>query len=196
MIRMLFKPRNWLWIAGALVTAGIVHVMTVFAAAELSNSPLRALEAAGSVNAMTVLPPVTAATQPMPFMSGDTRYAFCPFDLASSPLFVRTRFGEGIWTIAVFDRAGAMLYSVTNTELQRRDAVLVIARITESRAASLPISRQAATTNITVNVPEARGLALIQAPILGAGFEAETEALLQEASCEPVSAEVDAAPAQ
>jgi uncharacterized membrane protein len=186
MMQAVFKPINWLWFLGALVAGGIIHILAVFAAADLATPLTTPLENAATVNSMTVLPAVSAATQIMPFQSGDLRYAVCPFDLSGGPLILKASFGEGPWTVVVFDRSGAMLYSTTNTELQRRDATLILARTSETRAASLPISRQAAATNITVNLPQARGVAWIQAPVLGVGYEAETERLLEQASCEPV----------
>jgi uncharacterized membrane protein len=189
MISILTRASNWLWITGALIAAGIVHILTVFAVANWTQSPARVLEDASPVNVMTVLARPVSGAQLMPFAPTDVRTAVCPFDLATGPLLVRTTFGEGPWTVAVFDQAGAMLYSVTNTELQRNDATLVIARSSSNRAASLPISRQEQATNITVNVPEPRGIAMVLAPILGATFEREAERRLALATCEPLAGE-------
>lgn len=187
MLARLNTLRNWMWLTGALIAAAILHILAVLYIAEATeHHGMRALERVTALNEMVALPAVTPDDQVLPFMAPDVRYAVCRFDLADGPVVVRTAFGDGTWSIALYNARGDNFYGISSAELQRRDIELLLAPASEGGTARLPISKEVVATNITVAVPEKLGVAIIRAPLLGSAYIAETEQILADARCERV----------
>lgn len=188
MLALLNTLENWMWLTGALIGAAILHILTVLYLAERTeHRGITALDRVTAINEMVALPATTPDDQVLPFMAPDVRYAICRYDLSEGPVTVRTAFGDGTWSIALYNRTGSNFYGISSAELQRREIELLLAPSSEGGTASLPISKEVVATNITVNVPEKQGIAIIRAPLLGNAYVAETEQILAQSRCEPVA---------
>lgn len=188
MLARLNTAENWTWLAGALIAAAILHILTVlYLAGTTEHRGILALERVTAVNEMVALPATTPDDQVLPFLAPDVRYAVCRYDLAEGPVTVRTAFGDNTWSISLYNRAGDNFYGISSGELQRREIELLLAPSSEGGTASLPISKEVVATNITVNVPDRQGIAVIRAPLLGSAYVAETEQILAGARCEKVA---------
>ena len=81
MIRLL------LWILGAILLGGIVHLSTVLAMPQTAKQDAYSrLAPLTPVNAVALLPPPTAKASLMPFMDPAFAVAVCRYDISSGPL--------------------------------------------------------------------------------------------------------------
>ena len=114
---------KWVWLAAAVLAGVFLHIATVLAVTQVTpHRGIQILAGIGQINSMTVLPPVTAAYQPLPFLSPDTRYAVCRFDLHKGPVVIHATLGDDNWTVALYAPSGANVYAVAGADLEQPDA--------------------------------------------------------------------------
>ena len=183
LLRFIF--RQWLLIMTALMTGVILHIGTVLAIPSITpNSAFARIAADNPANTINVLDPITPDSQPLPFMAADVRYAICHYDLSAGPVVVRTSLPNEAWTIALYNRLGENFYTISGGDLQRPDIELILAPTDDAGAANpIPLGRDAGQSAVTVSVGDGEGIAIIRAPIRGAGTVSQTDATLGEASC-------------
>lgn len=175
---------KWVWLAAAVLAGVFLHIATVLAVTQVTpHRGIQILAGIGQINSMTVLPPVTAAYQPLPFLSPDTRYAVCRFDLHKGPVVIHATLGDDNWTVALYAPSGANVYAVAGADLEQRDVELLLATSADTQGAALPIARDASSTTITVGMPSRTGVAIISAPMASAAEADKTARLLTQAVC-------------
>ena len=183
--RLLRRLRiKWVWLAAAVLAGAFLHIATVLAVNQMTpHRGIQTLALAGQVNNMTVLPPVTASFQPLPFLSPDTRYAVCRFDLNKGPVVIHATLGDDNWTVALYAPSGANVYAVAGADLEQRDVELLLAVSQDTQGAALPIAHDASSTTITVGMPSRTGVAIISAPMTSTADADKTARLLTQAAC-------------
>lgn len=109
--------RTLLWLAAGLVLGAIIHLTVMLTLPAMASrdvwTKVTALDAQGEV---AILPAVVAG-QPNPFhLDPALTYAVCRVDLRKGPGVVSGVLPQGFWSLAVFNRAGAVVYSTTNRD--------------------------------------------------------------------------------
>ncbi len=174
----------------ALVGIGILHICATLAAPDLATAPAhQRLKRQLPLNAMKVLPPVTAASQPLPFAGPDARYAMCLFDTAKSPVKLTASLVDVGWTLAIYNARGDSLYVAAGQPGQRTDVTVQLepsgdrfTGLTPEARGLLPSEQQQALV-----LAARSGVAIVRATDRGIAFQERTEAILREARCAPVS---------
>jgi uncharacterized membrane protein len=109
--------RTTLWVLGGLVLGGIIHIAVILMLPALSGGGVWAhLAAIGAQNRIIVLPAAVPG-EPNPLrLDPELTYAVCQVDLRKGPGFVAGSLPQSFWSLAVYGRAGAVLYSTTNRD--------------------------------------------------------------------------------
>jgi uncharacterized membrane protein len=166
----------------ALLLGGIVHIFATFAASIYSaGDAYRALVDQLPPNRMTVLPRQAPGRQIIPELSPDMLYAMCRFDLHQGAVAVRaTVLGPG-WALSVHTPHGSNFYVLPGQPARNTDvSFLLVPRAPE---AVLAIPRRESASDTQIASPTLEGVIVLRAPIRGLAWTAETEAVLQRASC-------------
>lgn len=173
-----------LYIALAIILAGLIHVMAVLTLPVLAPRDAHArLAALGPANTMIKLPPVTPGQQIMPNMAPDVRYAVCLFDLSNGPVRLRTSIPDALWLIAFYTPLGENFYTVIGADMKRADVELIVTAEDQPVPELGANAPQAFENVVVVSSPETKGIALIRAPLASHSRGAETERALEASYC-------------
>lgn len=109
--------RTILWLLGGLLLGGIIHIIVILTlpmlAEETTWSRIEAFEAK---NHMLILPAVEAG-KPNPLgLDPELVYGLCQVDLSTGPAYLRGMLPDAFWSLALFNEAGAVIYSTTNRD--------------------------------------------------------------------------------
>lgn len=109
--------RTLLWIFAGVLLGGIIHIVVILTLPALAAQPVwTRIEALGPMNEVHVLPTI-APGEPNPLrLDPDLAYAVCRMDLRSGPAVVSGTLPDAFWSLAVFNRAGTVIYSTTNRD--------------------------------------------------------------------------------
>lgn len=183
-LRTLLHP-NLRIVALALCAMGILHVCVTLAAPRLAPSPAyKRLAANLALHSMQILPPVAPASQPLPFMSSDARYAVCRFDTTKGPVGVRATLPGPGWVLALYSPAGDNFYVAVAQPGRRTDVSLTLVPSDERFTGLTPQAQgKPAVENSTLTVGAEQGIVLVRAPDQGAAYQARNLAELKRAVC-------------
>jgi len=106
-----------LWLLGGALLGGIIHILVILTlpllAEETTWSRVSAFEAK---NQMLILPQVEAG-EPNPLrLDPELVYGLCQVDLADGPAYLHGLLPDAFWSLALFNEAGAVIYSTTNRD--------------------------------------------------------------------------------
>jgi len=109
--------RTLLWLLGGVVLGGVIHLAVILSLPSVSTnaawSHVKALDAVGA----PVVLPVVIAGEPNPLhLDPELAYAVCRVDLREGAGLVRGVLPRAFWSVAVYGRAGTILYSTTNRD--------------------------------------------------------------------------------
>ena len=193
--RLYLSPRQWLielrsmwpWLVAAVFCGGIIHIVAVLALPYLAKRDAWArLSAISDTNQMYLLP-VAQPNPPLPYMAPDVAYAFCRFDLTKNNVQLQTVFGDPSWNIAISGRHSDNFYFISGAEAKRRKwRLLLVSRARLAEEASTEQSEQG-DEQIIVIAPNMTGVIMVQAPLRGPSFAADTLNALRQTSCVPVA---------
>lgn len=177
---------NWRFLGAAFCAAAILHIALTLAAPEIAAAPpySRLREILPS-NKMIVLPPITADTQPLPFMAPDARYAMCRFDSTKGPVAISANLPGPGWTLSLHSKEGENFYSAVAQPGRTTTVSLVLIPTDERFTGLTPEAKgrvSTAETSLTLVAPN--GIAILRAPDTGQSFRAVNEAELARARCE------------
>lgn len=179
---------RWHVALGAIVAAGIVHICTVFAMPLIYRTDAVArLSRTLPLNTFVILPVAKPRQQVLPFQLPDTRYAICRFDLRDGPLAVRAVLSEPGWTLSAYATGGETFYALPANEHRRLTLSLLVLPGGERFLGPMTDARSLDQDTSQVIAPSRTGLIVIQAPLKGRTYAAETEAALAQASCRKLS---------
>lgn len=169
----------------AALTAAIVHILATLAAPRLAGStPFARLKPIVPLHKFEVLAPVTAQTQPLPFMAPDVRYAMCRYDTAKGPVSVNARLPGRGWTLSLYTPEGDNFYTAVGQDGQLNDIALQLTPVADRFLGLTPEARgKVSEATSTLSIPTGSGLAVVRAPDLGLAYKAQTEAVLKTATC-------------
>ncbi|HEX6001185.1 MAG TPA: hypothetical protein VFZ16_17600 [Hyphomicrobiaceae bacterium] len=172
---------SWRTLAAGALLGGVVHIFATFAAPNYTaGHAFRKLSEKLPVNSMVVLPPQAPGEQILPYLPGGMRYAMCRFNLREGPLsVVATVLGPG-WSLSVHTPEGTNFY-VLPGQAARHIEVSFLLVPTAPDLVSLTHAESEADSQ--VDSPELEGVVVLRAPSRGIAWTAETEAILQHATC-------------
>jgi uncharacterized membrane protein len=109
--------RTTLWLIGGVLLGAIIHIVVVLILPGFATNDIwTRVTALGAFEKVAVLPAV-AAGEPNPLgLDPELTYAVCQLDLGKGPGVVSATLPFGYWSVAVFNRAGAVIYSTTNRD--------------------------------------------------------------------------------
>lgn len=187
MMRRWLSTVKWQIAAVALVCGGIVHIVATLLVPQLATgNAVQRLFVNMPVNRMQILPATTPASQPLPFMSPDTRYAVCRFDVGGGPIVVSALLADTGWSLALYTPDGDNFYAVPAPDARRADVSFVLVPPVERPTLGfLHLGRVSAAdaSASEIAVPQREGLAVVRASLRGQAYAAEVEAQLGRASC-------------
>jgi len=109
--------RTLLWILAGLLLGGIIHIVVIlslplFATHDVWSriTELRATDKA------VVLPAATPGAPNPLRLDPEMTYAVCQLDLEFGPGVVNAVMPNAFWSVAIYNRSGAVIYSTTNRD--------------------------------------------------------------------------------
>lgn len=176
---------NWRIVAIAAFSIGILHILATLTAPILVVSPgYDQLVHDLPVNRMQILPPVTPASQPLPFLAPDARYALCRFDARDGAVAINARLLGPGWMLALYTEAGENFFSTVARPGEARDMALMLVPAADRLLDTRPLATGIAVPEKTLTVPAEVGLAIIRAPNQGEAYDARNLAEITRARCE------------
>ena len=136
-------------------------------------------------NRMVLLPPPAPGKQPLPFLTPDSLYAMCRFDVSVDSLAVTAAVAHPGWTLSMHTPAGRQLLRHAGPAAAPRrglpDGGAGAHHLSEF--ASTP--RRISATDLQIPTPTNEGLVIVRAPLKGLAWRAEAEALLKPGNLQP-----------
>jgi uncharacterized membrane protein len=109
--------RLLLWIAAGVVLGAIIHIGVILSLPLVVTESLWTRVAAlDTLNQPVVLPAVQAGAANPLRLDPELAYAVCRIDLRSGPGVVQGRLPQAFWSVAIYNRAGMVIYSTTNRD--------------------------------------------------------------------------------
>jgi uncharacterized membrane protein len=177
-----------LWILGALLLGGIVHLSTVLAMPQAATQDAYSrLERISPVNAVTQLPAPTAQNTTMPFMDPAFAVAVCRYDLSAGALKLRAPLSQAYTAITFYTRNSVAYYAINDRAAGRR--VIELDLMTPEQHAQVPEEEDVtAADRLIIESPTRRGLIVLRALAPEPGLMPMVRQALAAAQChtEPV----------
>ncbi len=109
--------RTLLWLVAGVVLGGIIHIAVILSLPALSaTAAWDRVVALGDSAGPTILPAAKAG-EPNPLrLDPELAYAVCRVDLRKGPASVSGTLPQAFWSVAVYGRAGTVIYSTTNRD--------------------------------------------------------------------------------
>jgi uncharacterized membrane protein len=178
---------GWRTLAGALLTAGIVHILATLAVPLLgSGSAFAKLRADLPVNRMVVWTPSAPGKEALPFLMPDALFAVCRFDLSRDSLNVTATLVHAGWVLSLHTAMGENFYAMPAQPLNHAEVSLTVVPGGD-KSEFVPQPRRPGLADASVASPTSAGLVIVRAPLKGVAWRQETEAILRRASCAPVA---------
>ena len=172
--------------AAAFCAVAILHIAATLAAPELA--PSHAYEMISKelpLNSMQILPPVAPATQRLPFMAPDARYALCRFDTKDGAVSLTATLPGPGWVVALYSTAGDNFFTSVAQPGRRTDISLLLVPSDERFRGLTPEASGAVASpqDPVLTVPAQTGIAIVRAPEQGQAYRARNLAELKRARC-------------
>ncbi|HML09014.1 MAG TPA: DUF1254 domain-containing protein [Xanthobacteraceae bacterium] len=155
--------RLLLWILGAILLGGIVHLSTVLAMPRTAKQDAYArLAALAPVNAVALLPAPSAQAAIMPFMDPAFAVAVCRYDISSGPLKLNTPVSQAYTSVTFYTRNSVAYYAINDRAAGRRTIELNL--MTAEQRAQMPTEEDVtAADRLIIESPTTTGLILLRA---------------------------------
>jgi uncharacterized membrane protein len=177
-----------LWILGALLLGGIVHLSTVLAMpTAATRDAYSRLERITPVNAPVPLAAPSAQDATMPFMDPAFAVAVCRYDLATGALKLNAPLSQAYTSVTFYTRNSVAYYAINDRAAGRRAIELYL--MTAEQHAQVPEEEDVtAADRLIIDSPTARGLIVLRALAPEPGLMAMARRALTGAQCriEPV----------
>lgn len=172
-------------VLGALLLAGVVHILAIFAMPSLSHSDAwTRLAATGQANRFMLLAREDDDAPPLPFEDPRTFISICRFDISSGPVRVQANFtGDGLVVTSFHDRYGSAFYGLTDRGglRGRLDALIVSQAQLEELEANAPDDEPA--QELRLASPTMEGFVIARSVIVDATDAQAAKARLTGFSC-------------
>ncbi len=152
-----------LWILGALLLGGIVHLSTVLAMPQAATQDAYSrLAQFTPVNAVVPLEPPSASNATMPFMDPAFAVAVCRYDLSNGPLKLSAPLSQTYTSVTFYNRNSLAYYAINDRAAGRRAIELDL--MTEEQHAVVPEEEiVTAADRLIIESPTERGLIVLRA---------------------------------
>jgi uncharacterized membrane protein len=179
--------RTAVWLVGALLLAGIVHIATVFGVPHYAvNDPWREVGALTGDGVFVRLPRAAPGVRTLPGLDPAMTHAACRFSLDNGPVRIRAEVADGYWSLALYDRRGMWVWGVDNRAAEQKPIDILIA--THVQVAQLRESLPDEFEDVViVDWSGQEGFALYKILVAAKSREAEVEAALATARCTPTA---------
>jgi uncharacterized membrane protein len=172
-----------LWLLGALLLGGVVHLGTVLllprAATQDAYSRLATLT---PVNKMVALAAPTAQDAIMPFMDPAFAVAVCRYDIANGPLKFAAPVSQAYTSVTFYTRKSIAYYAINDRAAGRRSIELDL--MTAQQHADLPEEEDVtAADRLIIESPTQTGLIVLRALAPEPGLMAMAQRALAKAQC-------------
>ena len=177
MIRLLFA------IIGGIILGGVVHLVSVLALPKIaSQDAYSRLARITAVNAVTPLPLVGPASEPMPFMDPAFAAAVCRYDLATGPIKLTVPVSQAYTSVSFYTRSDVAYYAINDRSAGRR--VIELTLMTEAQHEALPEEEDVtAADRLIIDSPSQTGLIVLKALAAEPGLMTQAQATLVAATC-------------
>jgi uncharacterized membrane protein len=175
--------RLTLWLLGALLLGGIVHLTTVLLLPSLATQDAYArVSAIAPVNAVVAVPAPTPEKAVMPFMDPAFAVSVCRYDLSRGPLKFSVPISPAYTSVSFYTRTDIPYYAINDRAAGRR--VIELDLMTAAQRAELPEDQDITRADrLIVASPTRTGLIVIRALAPEPGFEPAARAALAAAQC-------------
>ena len=152
-----------LWLLGALLLGGIVHLATVLLLPSMATQDAYArVSAIAPVNSVIPVPPPTPENAVMPFMDPAFAVSVCRYDLSRGPLKFSVPISQAYTSVSFYTRADVAYYAINDRAAGRR--VIELDLMTAAQRAELPENEDiTAADRLIVTSPTTTGLIVIRA---------------------------------
>jgi uncharacterized membrane protein len=174
-----------LWLLGALLLAGIVHLATVLVLPRLATQDAYARVATfAPVNTVVPVPTPTPEAAIMPFMDPAFEVSICRYDLSRGALKFSVPISQAYTSVSFYTRSDVAYYAINDRAAGRR--VIELDLMTAAQRADLPENEDiTAADRLIVTSPTATGLIVIRALATEPGWVPAARAALAAAQCRP-----------
>lgn len=169
-----------LWILGALLLGGIVHLSSVLAMPQTARQDAYArLAVLAPVNSLVLLPAQNAA---IPFMDPAFAVAVCRYDLSADTLKFAVPVSQAYTSITFYTRNSVAYYAINDRAAGRRAIELDL--VTPQQHAEMPEQQDVtAADRLIVESPSTTGLIVARALAPTAGLMPMARGALAAARC-------------
>ena len=152
-----------LWLLGALVLAGIVHLTTVLLLPRMATQDAYARVAAiAPVNSVIPIPAPTPEKALMPFMDPAFQVSVCRYDLSRGALKFSVPISQAYTSVSFYTRSDVAYYAINDRAAGRR--VIELDLMTTEQRNELPDNEEiTAADRLIVESPSTTGLIVIKA---------------------------------
>jgi len=177
------------WAGTALLTAGIVHIVSILLmpAVATRDAYARLVEAARgaeTVRGVAILPPTAPGSETLPFEDPAMADGVCVFDLSKGLLRVSAP-ADGEELLAVsFHAGGRIFHSLTDRAAIRGKIDIVVGDARQIAALEADDQSDAPIEEVRVTAPVTRGFVLIRSFAKRPSDMTRARARLREISCE------------
>jgi uncharacterized membrane protein len=178
--------RLMLWIFGALLLGGIVHLSTVLAMPQTATQDAYSrLARLTPVNVLTPLAAPTAADTIMPFMDPAFAVAVCRYDLSADTLKFVAPVSQAYTSVTFYNRNSVAYYAINDRAAGRRTIELDL--MTPEQHAQMPEEEGVtAADRLIIESPTATGLIVLRALAPEPSLIAAAQATLARSQCHAV----------
>ena len=109
--------RTLLWLGAGVILGVIIHLAVILSLPGFATRDVwTRISALGAVNKPVVLPAIVPGTANPLRLDPELSYAVCQVNLAAGPGVISGKLPNAFWSLAIFDRAGSVIYSTTNRD--------------------------------------------------------------------------------
>jgi uncharacterized membrane protein len=175
--------RMMLWLLGAILLGGIIHLATVLLLPGMASQDAYArMSAIAPVNAVIPVPAPTPERSVMPFMDPAFAVSVCRYDLSRGPLKFSVPISQAYTSVSFYSRSDVAYYAINDRAAGRR--MIELDLMTVAQRAELPENEEITRADrLVVASPTTTGLIVIRALAPEAGWIPAARSALAAAQC-------------
>jgi uncharacterized membrane protein len=175
--------RVLLWVLGAVLLGGIVHLATVLALPRAANQDAYSrLSSLTKVNAVVPMPAPTADSSVMPFMDPAFTAAVCRYDLTDGIIKLNVPLSQAYTSVTFYTRNSVAYYAIDDRAAGRRAIELDL--MTADQHAQVPEEEDVtAADRLIIESPTTTGLIVLRALAPEPGLMPMARRALANAQC-------------
>jgi uncharacterized membrane protein len=172
-----------LWLLGAILLGGIVHLVTVLLLPSMATQDAYArMSVIAPVNTVIPVPAPTPERSVMPFMDPAFAVSVCRYDLSRGTLKLSVPISQAYTSVSFYSRSDVAYYAINDRAAGRR--MIELDLMTAAQRAELPENEEITRADrLIVASPTTTGLIVIRALAPEAGWIPLARGALAAAQC-------------